>query len=154
MSAQAALSAAEQKCLRLLSVRERSSGELLKRLEEDGFDAGLAWSLVERLVDSGLVDDERFCRLYVQGKRRQGWGTRRIANQLRTYSIDINDYPALMAEHSPEDELAHALDILERYRGRAKDAYAGRYRYLASKGFAPDIISQTLRHWLAENRES
>ena len=139
------LAAAVKKCERLLSARERSAGELLRRLQTDGFDFELAQGLVARLQESGLVDDERFCRLYVQGKRRQGWGMRRIVYELKSYTIDAESYPELFDGFTNDDELERASEALQRYRGRSADPYAGRYRYLASKGFAPDIISQTLK---------
>ena len=145
------LRAAEKKTERLLAVRERSAGELRQRLLRDGFASDITDTIIERLVITGLVDDERFCRLYIQGKRRQGWGMRRIADQLKTLSVNIDDYPDLFTLYDEGDELRRATIALAGYRGRAKDAYAGRYRYLAAKGYASDIIKQALRNWVRDS---
>ena len=147
------LAAAEAKCQRLLACRERSSGELRQRLGRDGFDGKTINGLVDRLVAAGLVDDERFCRLFIAGKRRLGWGMQRIGLALRALYIDIADYPELASEFTEDsDELSRARECLESYRGRAKDGYAGRYRYLAAKGYSGAIIRQAMVEWSTDRR--
>jgi len=138
----------EEKCLRLLAARERSSGELLKRLVADGFSAEEAEAEVDRLVSAGVVDDERFCRCYVEGKRNQGWGMRRIIRSLKEYAIDARDFPELFSEYSDDtDELERAEAALQLYHSRARDQYSARYRYLVTKGFSLDIVYKALAMW-------
>jgi len=140
--------AAEDKCVRLLAVRERSSQELRTRLHDAGFSAETVQELVDRLQLAGLVDDQRFCHLYVESKRRQGWGMQRIHKALRVFGIELEDYPDLSIEYSDEaDELQRASEALLRYRGRARDAYTARYRFLITKGFSPTIVYQTMNSW-------
>lgn len=139
---------AEKKCLRLLAVRERSSGELMERLLRDGFAEELARTQVERLVNAGVVDDERFCRLYIQGKRNQGWGMQRIIYELKKMGLEADDYPELFMGYTNEsDELERAEQALTRYRGRSSNGYSGRYRYLITKGFSASIVRQAMNTW-------
>lgn len=66
----------------LLSRRDHSEKELLRKLKEKGFQQG-AESAIERLKKSGYIDDERFCRMYVNELRRlKGYGKRRIEQEL------------------------------------------------------------------------
>ncbi|MRR13280.1 hypothetical protein EG835_12685, partial [bacterium] len=51
---------ARERCLRLLSVRERTEAELLRRLHDDGYGEEVARETVSDLVRTGLVDDRRF----------------------------------------------------------------------------------------------
>jgi regulatory protein len=140
--------AAEDKCVRLLAVRERSSQELRSRLHDAGFSTDIIQALVNRLQSTGLVDDQRFCHLYVESKRRQGWGMQRIHKALKVFGIELEDYADLSLEYSDEgDELQRASEALLRYRGRARDAYTARYRFLITKGFSPTIVYQTMNNW-------
>jgi regulatory protein len=142
------MQAAEAKCERLLYSRDRSSGELRQRLLGDGFPAEVVDLLVKRLVRVGLVDDERFCRLYIESKRKRGWGRHRIAMGLKALGVDVSDHPELaQGLIDLAGELGRALDALKRYRGRVRDGYAGRARYLAAKGFDASTIHQALRCW-------
>ena len=143
--------AATDKCERLLAYRERSSGELRKRLLEAGFSAAITESTVARYVAAGLVDDERFCRLFIESKRGQSWGMQRIIRSLYSYGIQVTDYPEVLQAFSDEaDELERAMAALNSYRGRAKDAYTGRFRYLVAKGFSPGVVRQALHDWVGQ----
>ncbi|MDR2957122.1 MAG: recombination regulator RecX [Coriobacteriales bacterium] len=142
------IKAAEDKCLRLLACRERSSGELRKRLLSAGIDVEVTEFIINRLVASGVVDDARFCRLYVESKLNQGWGVPRIIHSLAGFGIDAEDYQELLGEYlDASSELARAMDALTHYRGRARDGYTGRNRFLTARGFAPGIIYQALAVW-------
>ncbi|MCL2136693.1 MAG: RecX family transcriptional regulator [Coriobacteriia bacterium] len=140
--------AAENKALRLIAARERSSHELTGRLLSAGFGQDIVRALVKRFVDAGIVDDGRFCRLYIVSKRNQGWGMYRITKALNQFGIDAHDYPDLIDEFTDEDdELERAVQALSRYRGRARDEYSGRYRYLVTKGFSAAVVREAMKEW-------
>lgn len=66
----------------LLSRRDHSEKELLRKLREKGCSDG-AEEAVEKLRNSGYVDDERFCRSYAAELiRLKGYGRRRIEQEL------------------------------------------------------------------------
>ena len=59
---EAAAPLARERAYRLLGFRDRSAAELRGRLEEDGYPDDVVRDLIEDLVASGLLDDERFAR--------------------------------------------------------------------------------------------
>jgi regulatory protein len=131
---------------RLLAVRDRSESEMRDRLSQAGFDEKVVEHEVSALLSVGLIDNDRFTRLYVAGKRRSGWGRIRIEKELGRFGIDLK-----LCEGYPEeffcddDELERATRCLERFHSRAKDRYSAQYRFLASKGFSSDTIRKALQ---------
>lgn len=66
----------------LLSRRDHSENELMRKLREKGYGEG-AQEAVEKLKSSGYVDDERFCRIYAgELIRLKGYGKRRVEQEL------------------------------------------------------------------------
>ncbi|MBQ3093543.1 MAG: hypothetical protein IJC52_00075, partial [Clostridia bacterium] len=51
---------AREKALYYLSLRDYGSGELVSKLRQAGIEKELAGATVQRLVDSGLIDDTRY----------------------------------------------------------------------------------------------
>ncbi|MCL2340019.1 MAG: recombination regulator RecX [Actinomycetia bacterium] len=145
------LAAAAAKCERLLAYRERSSAEIKQRLLRDGFAESISQTMMERLIQSGLVDDDRFARLFIDAKRRQGWGQRRISQALQQLGIQAEGFAEQFAVLQDDAvELARAQSALQHYHGRSRDPYSGRYRFLLSRGYTPGIISQALAVWRAD----
>lgn len=72
----------------LLSRRDHSEKELLRKLKEKGYSEG-AEAAVERLKQGGYVDDEHFCRLFASELvRLKGYGKRRIEQELYLKGVD------------------------------------------------------------------
>jgi regulatory protein len=139
------LQSARKKAERLIGVRDRSEAELRGRLARAGFDESVVERVVSEALSVGLVDDDRFVRLYVAGKKRSGWGCLRIERELTRYGIELacrEGYP--QAFFTDEDELNRARACLEKLRVRAKDQRAAQYRHLLSKGFPTRIARKAL----------
>jgi regulatory protein len=131
---------------RLIGTRERSEAELRSRLLRAGFDEDVVQREVARCIAAGLVDDERFARLYIAGKKRSGWGCRRIEQELLRFGIELRaceDYPA--AFFNEDDEFERACACLARFHSSARDQQAARFRRLLSKGFSTQIAQRALR---------
>lgn len=145
-SASDALSSA----LRLLTVRDRSESELLRRLREKKFPDDEIAAALERCRDFGYLDDRRFAlnraRMLMREGRavgsRLGWELRRggVADEL----IDLA-MTAAAAEYPPLDVLR---ELLERryphYDHRHADDRERRrvIQFLQRRGFAlGDILS-------------
>lgn len=72
----------------LLSRRDHSKKELLRKLREKGYGNGAQVAL-EKLEQGGYIDDERFCRLYASELvRLKGYGKRRIEQELCLKGVD------------------------------------------------------------------
>ena len=137
---------ARKKTERLISVRDRSSAELKLRLEKAGFSDTVIRREVDDALSAGLVDDERFMRLYIEGKKRCGWGQNRIEAELKRFGIEIRlseGYPESFFDE--EEEIKRAQECLCSFRSSAKDQWAAGYRRLISRGFSREIAQKVLR---------
>lgn len=96
----------------LLSRRDHSKKELMRKLTEKGYAEGAAQA-IERLCESGYVDDERFCRLYASELvRLKGYGKRRVEQELYLKGIDREIISNVLDEFAFDtDKLS---DIIER----------------------------------------
>lgn len=105
-----------------LNRRERTVEELRGQLERKGIAPPLAESAVAVIAEQGLVDDERFARLFVADKRTlEQWGNDRIMRGLLSRGIERGLAQTALAEADvdsdsgeAESELDRALTVLRR----------------------------------------
>ena len=96
----------------LLSRRDHSKKELIRKLCEKGFSAG-AEVAVEKLCSSGYVDDERFCRLFASELvRLKGYGRRRVEQELCRKGVDRDVISTVLEEITFDNETLS--DIIKR----------------------------------------
>ena len=93
--------------LKLLDYQDRTSSELRDKLIKKGFSEDAVDEVVSSYEESGLVNDERYARLYAQSKLSAGKGSRWIKQKLREKGI------------SPEIT-ENALEELKDDRGRVR----------------------------------
>ncbi|MCA9829648.1 MAG: regulatory protein RecX [Dehalococcoidia bacterium] len=152
-----ALDAAEQRvqaheaALRLLSHRSRSESEMRTRLTMRGIDPGVIEGEIERLRDSGLLDDEKFARAWVEDRKRLAPRGRRM---LRYELLGRGIAPEAVDEVTADvDDGALALELA---RGRARRTKAEDYEsfvtnvggFLRRRGFSYDVVmSATKAAW-------
>jgi regulatory protein len=106
--------------------RERTVAELRAHLERKGVSEVAAEAAVQQLIESHLVDDERYATMYVADKRGlEQWGTERIRRGLRERGVDRDLAERALAqapdaggnpcdEEPPQSELERALQLLRR----------------------------------------
>ena len=105
--------------LKLLDYQDRTSSELRDKLIKKGFSEDAVDEVVSSYEESGLVNDERYARLYAQSKLSAGKGSRWIKQKLREKGISPeiteNALEELKDSESIEDEsvlcLRKALSI-------------------------------------------
>lgn len=115
-------------CLRALTIKPRSRAELVKTLLRKGFDEDLAETVVGRLEEIRLVDDEAFAESAVHsGHNYRGWGRRRLSAELRRRGIADEVAKTAVTALAPEDE--------ER---RARELVRSRLRSMTASGIARD----------------
>jgi regulatory protein len=132
--------------VRLLSARERSVQEAHKRLAEKGFDSKASSEAVNRALDCGLLDDQRFAKRLIEVKIAAGWGEYRINQELYRFGIpkdSIEGYPE--AFFAAEDQLERALQALKKHRSRAKNPRQAAFKYLISRGFDSEIAGAAVK---------
>lgn len=142
------------RALQCLARREYSRAELRAKLlphvqADEGFDSALAPDLdvlLDDLTRRGWLSDERAATQLVHAKRGR-YGTQRITHELRQRGIDETLIAGALPELK-ESELATAREVWRKKFGAppqdAKEK-ARQMRFLQSRGFGFDVISQVLR---------
>ncbi len=96
----------------LLSRRDHSEKELLRKLKEKGYAEG-AESAVEKLKNSGYIDDERFCRLYASELVRvKSYGKKRVEQELYRKGVSREIINSVLEEISFDTDTLS--DIIKR----------------------------------------
>jgi regulatory protein len=119
--------------LRALEHRDRSATELRDRLSRRGFDAEECEQALERLTDSGLVDDARFACARATALVTRGYGDAAVDADLAGRGIAAELRERALAELEPEAERARA--VVERRGAGPRTA-----RYLVSRGFGAEAV--------------
>jgi len=129
-----------------LARRDFASGELARKLTQQGFDAALSAQAVSELTAERYIDDPRFCENYVAYHAGRGEGPLRIAAEL-------------CARGLPSALIDTALATVTDWRARAAGVRARRFgaalpeswpersrqaRFLQYRGFSSDHIRAAL----------
>jgi regulatory protein len=135
--------------IRMLSIRAHSEGDLIKKLRAKGFAKSAIDDVLKDCHRLELIDDAKFAEMYVSELRSGGAGMRLIKMKLRSKGISEELSKVELEEKSSVDDEIKAAKIAlskkEKALARESDPRKKReklYRYLASKGFNFDVISQ------------
>jgi regulatory protein len=141
--------------LRFLEPRERSIGEVRRRLSRVGYREELVEGAIARLIELGMLDDQAFARTWIESRdRARPRGERALRFELARKGIDrktADDTIAERAAEQPEADAhaaarllarnAPALDRVGDTRARQQRAYA----LLARNGFDPEVAAAASR---------
>lgn len=142
--------------LRFLEPRQRSMGEVRRRLTRVGYRSELVEGAIQRLAELGVLDDESFARTWVESRdRARPRGERALRRELGMKGVERAVVDDVIAERAPEqgsdgpspDEAA-AERLLHRHLGalaRVVDPRARRqraYALLARNGFDPEVAGR------------
>jgi regulatory protein len=141
---------AREAALHLLAFRPRTAAELRRRLREKGYAPEVADGVVERMAETGVVDDSSFAEMFVRDRvRLRPKGKRILAQELRARGVDGE-----MAQAAIEDVMENTTDVdlarqaAARWRPRpGEDPQAARrrlYGFLARRGFGSEAIMAVL----------
>jgi regulatory protein len=102
---------ARQVVLRQLAMAPRSRAELMKKLAQRGCAADVAATVLDRMTQVGLVDDQAYAQMLVRVQQSgRGLAKCALARELRAKGIE---------DHLAEEALASISDEDERDRARA-----------------------------------
>ena len=124
---------AVEAALRALHHRDRSAGEIDRKLELRGVPEDERRSALETLIRTGLVDDRRFAETRAANLAARGAGDAFIRHDLARAGVAGEVIDGAIGALEGERERAEA--IVARRGGGAKTA-----RYLAGKGFSDDVV--------------
>ena len=143
--------------VRLLEYRPRSRWELTRRLQQKGFESPTISRTLDRLADTGLVDDERFAQEMVQSLvRSQNLGKQAIFDRLRRAGVGRDVAQAAMDQELADyDEVRQAQQVVDKYLPRLTDLEPVKQRrrlqgYLRRRGFPYGVIEQVIPSGRAE----
>jgi regulatory protein len=137
-----------ERALEALGHRERTTAELGEWLAARGFEPAEVAVAIERLVEAGALDDDRFAVRFAEDKRDlRGWGPQRIRGALAARGLDSATIDAALEGDEPAGQLQRALELLER-RSEAPVDEASRGRalaYLARRGYESELAYEAVR---------
>lgn len=144
----------------IISRREHSRKELLEKLYKR-FDEESAQLAVDRLCELGMVDDERFARLYADELyRRKKMGVRRIKYELSLKGLSRQTIETAifeLEEESEEDNIKRIVDIIQKkYYNIANDEKQRRraYNALQRLGYSPSDIRRAMLDYYESDFDS
>lgn len=134
------------RALQCLARREHSRAELSAKLSPHVQEGEDVEALLDDLAKRNWLSDERVTEQVVQ-HRRSRFGTQRITHELRQKGIAEELISAALPELK-EGELAAAREVWQRKFGTLpldNKEKAKQLRFLQSRGFGFEVISQVLR---------
>lgn len=145
---------AMEKINALINVRERTIKETRERLVKYGFNEEEIEDAVETALRVGLINEERFTRMYINGKTHSGWGKRKIIARLHAAGISPETIELCSDEFaSKEEEYQSAMRELSKRSSRSSNPYASYMRRLVGKGYSQDIASRAVKDYLAQQTD-
>ena len=142
----------------LCAQSEQCSMDLRQKLYRWEISASDSETILKHLIDLRFVDDARFAVAYCRDKCRfNHWGKIKLAYGLRSKRIP-SQYIQEALNAIAEDEYIQILESVIRIKAKTIkdiDTYEGRtklFRYVASRGFEIDLISDIIKNrdrWLS-----
>ena len=130
---------AEKAALRLIARAEQNTSGLSQKLLKKGYDAACIQAVIEKLCETGLLDDCRYARLWLESRIScQASSPLRLLVSLRTRGINCHDAESALKE-TLDDEAE--LQLLHRFVQKYK-------RKHAQKGDDESDSGQTLKYFL------
>jgi regulatory protein len=144
-----------QYVLRLLTMKDRTTAELVDKLQKKGFEDDVISSIIIEMKDFGYVDDKKYAMRFAELRATYSkFGPYRIRRELESRGIPKDMAESVVESVFPEGrEEANALEIADEWISRRgmddKEKTARRlYGYLARRGYAPSVVRNTLRRIL------
>lgn len=142
LSENEALSKAERYC----SGSEHCTSEVVDKLYAWGMSEHAVARIISHLIKEGYLDDERYCRFFVNDKFAYNkWGRNKIAQALFHKKISKDITSTYLNEINEEDYLSllQALLYSKKRQVKARDTYDLKnklLRYGMGKGFEFELV--------------
>ncbi len=136
---------AKSDALRLITFRIRSVSELSQRLRLKKYPEDVIADVIAGFSRQGLLDDEKFAKLYSNSQAERKVGKRQIEMDLAKKGVARDVIQKTVSELTDYDEKAAALQLVEKRYSRMKDLPAQKAKarlcgFLARRGFSQDVI--------------
>lgn len=130
--------------------QERCQQEIIAKAALWNFSEDECQELLKELLDSGFVNERRFVESFVSGKSRfKKWGRIKIRYELKKKRIPNELILESFSQIDPDIYYKQMVDLAARKwkETKGKDEWDKRakvMRYLASKGYESDLISDAV----------
>ncbi len=129
--------------MNLLARREHSRLELVRKLQTRVENMELLDTVLDRLIEDHLLDDERFCEAFVRMRANSGYGPVRVRAELKDRGVCDQLIAQYMAAHD-NDWFEQARLAFEKKYGTSPEndakSRAKQQRFLAQRGFSFEQI--------------
>ena len=146
-----------QRALGLLTRREHSRTELLRKLAQRGVASEDATAAVSKLVEAGWQSDSRFAESLVRMRAYSGYGPRYLRAELGTHGLDSEAIGAALEAFEGEwGDVAENL-LRRRFSGAGMDDLAARRKamdLLLRRGFSHEQARAALARCQLPDDES
>ena len=149
-------SAARVVCLNLLTTRARTRAELAAELERREVDDDVATTVLDRLVEVGLLDDASFAEQWVDSRHRhRGLGRQALSQELRRKGVDTETAAEAIAGLDADAEREKATELVRRRlpsldRVEPQAAVRRLVGMLARKGYGAGLAYDVVRTEMAQ----
>ena len=136
--------------LRYLASSARTKKEMERHLDSLGYDADEIVTAIERLEGSGLLDDEAYCREFIDSRLRSKPVSRaHLREQLYSHEADQNAVEAALDSVTDEVETENAVETARKYLRQfsmlPEEERRGRiYSRLYARGYRSETIRAAL----------
>ena len=149
---------AHSRALYLLSLRDYPAKTLRQKVMEGGADAADANAAVDRMIELGLVDDERYARRLARDLFAfKHFSARRVAQELQKKGIDRETAMDAAEEIGAEqDDLQQAIDFLrKKYYNKlgSEDQRRKTAQAMLRAGFDYDTVRRAMAATIDEDEE-
>lgn len=127
----------------MLAKREHSKRELLRKLQQKGFETELINVVIAELEAENLQSEVRFCEMLIRSRIAKGYGKNRILNEIREHQLasDLVSHAFLEIDADWFDICQRMFD--KRFRDGPASDWQGKQkqmRYLLNRGFSQEEI--------------
>jgi regulatory protein len=150
---------ARQIVLRQLAMAPRSRAELMQKLEQRDCPADVAATVLARLTEVGLIDEQAYAEMLVRSQRAgRGLARRALARELRTKGIEGHLAEEALASITDEDERDRARALVDKklraMHGLGIQVQTRRLAgMLARKGYSSSMTFSVIREAIADAPE-
>ncbi len=140
--------------LRQLTMAPRSRTQLEDKLRQKGCEEAVAATVLDRMVEVGLVDDEAYAQMLVRSKQAgPGLAKRALAQELRRKGVDDEIVGDTLDEIDDEAERARARELVDKklrtMHGLGREVQTRRLAgMLARKGYGSSMSFAVIREGL------
>ncbi len=136
---------ARAKALDLLASRPHFRAELAVKLGRRGFEPGVVEACLDRLEESGYLDDREAALGFARGRASRGhWGPARLRAELRGRGVGDSIADEVVREQFADGEREAIEAAAEAWRRRGRGGRDALARFLDRRGFSKGAIVEIL----------